>query len=80
MKAATQHGYKIPEDFIIAGFDNLSFCDSITPELTSISTNFGNLGKQAIRTIENMVSQKEDIIGQVSMIPVEIIIRNSTKV
>jgi len=79
MKAATEHGYKIPEDFIIAGFDNLSFCESITPELTSISTNFKNLGKQAIRTIENMVSEKEEIIGQVSMIPVKIIIRKSTK-
>ena len=80
MKAATENGYKIPEDFIIAGFDNLSFCESITPELTSVSTNFGSLGKQAIRTIENMVSEKEGIIGQVSMIPVMIIIRNSTKV
>ena len=80
MKAATENGYKIPEDFIIAGFDNLSFCESITPELTSVSTNFGSLGKQAIRTIENMVSEKEGIIGQVSMIPVRIIIRNSTKV
>ena len=79
MKAATEYGYKIPEDFIIAGFDNLSFCESITPELTSISTNFKNLGKQAIRTIENMVSEKEEIIGQVSMIPVKIIIRKSTK-
>ena len=79
MKAATEHGYKIPEDFIIAGFDNLSFCESITPELTSISTDFENLGKQAIRTIENMVSEKEEIIGQVSMIPVKIIIRKSTK-
>jgi DNA-binding LacI/PurR family transcriptional regulator len=80
MKAATEHGYKIPEDFIIAGFDNLSFCESITPELTSISTNFESLGKQAIRTIENMVSEKEEIIGQVSMIPVKIVIRKSTKV
>ena len=79
MKAATEHGYKVPEDFIIAGFDNLSFCESITPELTSISTDFENLGKQAIRTIENMVSEKEEIIGQVSMIPVKIIIRKSTK-
>ena len=79
MKAATEHGYKIPEDFIIAGFDNLSFCESITPELTSISTDFESLGKQAIRTIENMVSEKEEIIGQVSMIPVKVIIRKSTK-
>ena len=80
MKAANENGYKIPEDFIIAGYDNLSFCESITPELTSISTDFEALGKRAIRTIENMVSEKKEIIGQVSMIPVNIVIRKSTKV
>jgi len=79
MKAANEHGYKIPEDFIIAGYDNLSFCESITPELTSISTDFGSLGNQVIQTIENMISKKKEIIGQVSMIPVKIIIRKSTK-
>ena len=31
MKTANEHGYKIPDNFIIAGFDNLSFCESITP-------------------------------------------------
>ena len=72
MKAATENGYTIPEDFIIAGFDNLSFCESITPELTSVSTNFGSLGKQAIRTIENMVSEKEGIIGQIFFDPCEV--------
>ena len=80
MKAANENGYKIPEDFVIAGYDNLSFCESITPELTSISTDFEGLGKMAIRTIENMVSEKKEIIGQVSMIPVNIVIRKSTKV
>ena len=79
MKAANEHGYKIPEDFIIAGYDNLSFCESITPELTSISTDFGSLGNQVIQTIENMISKKKEIIGQVSMIPVKIVIRKSTK-
>jgi DNA-binding LacI/PurR family transcriptional regulator len=79
MKTANEHGYKVPDDFIIAGFDNLSFCESITPELTSISTDFESLGKQAIRTIENMVLEKKEIIGQVSMIPVNIIIRKSTE-
>ena len=67
------------EDFIIAGYDNLSFCESITPELTSISTDFESLGRRAIRTIENMVSEKKEIIGQVSMIPVNIVIKKVQK-
>ena len=78
MKAAHESGYKIPDDFIISGFDDLSFCQNFTPELTSISTNFLELGKKSIKTIENMVSQDLDSIGEVSMIPVDIQIRKSS--
>ena len=79
MKSALESGYQIPKDFIIAGFDNLSFCETFTPELTSVATDFDILGKRAIRTIENMVNDSNEIIRQFSMIPVEIIIRSSTQ-
>ena len=79
MKGALEAGYKIPKDFIIAGYDNLSFCENFTPELTSVATNFDILGKRAIRTIENMVNDSNEIIRQFSMVPVEIVIRFSTQ-
>ena len=79
MKGALEAGYKFPKDFIIAGYDNLSFCDNFTPELTSVATNFDILGKRAIRTIENMVNDSNEIIRQFSMVPVEIVIRSSTQ-
>ena len=79
MKSALEAGFQIPKDFIIAGYDNLSFCNTFTPELTSVATNFDILGKRSIRTIENMVNDSNEIIRQFSMVPVEIIIRASTK-
>jgi len=78
MKAAIESGYKIPDDFIIGGYDNLSFCENFTPELTSVVTDFHELGKKAIRTIENLVTDNMDTVGQISMIPVGIKIRNSS--
>jgi len=78
MKAAIESGYKIPDDFIIGGYDNLSFCENFTPELTSVVTDFHELGKKAIRTIENLVTDNIDTVGQISMIPVGIKIRNSS--
>ena len=78
MKASIESDYKIPDDFIIGGYDNLSFCEIFSPELTSIATDFHELGKKSIRTIENMVTENTDSIGQISMIPVEIKVRNST--
>ena len=78
MKAAMKSGYKIPDDFIIAGYDNLSFCEIFTPELTSIATDFHELGKKSIRIIENMIADDSESFGNISMIPVRIKIRNST--
>ena len=78
MKAAIENGYKIPDDFIIAGYDNLSFCKTFTPELTSIATDFSELGKKAIRIIENMVAEGSDSLGHKTMLPVEIKARSSS--
>jgi len=78
MKAAIENDYKIPDDFIIAGYDNLSFCKTFTPELTSIATDYSELGKKAIRIIENMVDEGSDSLGHKTMIPVEIKARSST--
>ena len=78
MKAAIESRYKIPDDFIIAGYDNLSFCETFTPELTSIATDFHELGKKSIRIIENMIADDSESFGNISMIPVRIKIRNST--
>ena len=79
MKAAIESGYKIPDDFIIAGYDNLSFCETFTPELTSIATDFHELGKKSIRIIENMALENSDSFGNISMIPVRIKIRTSSQ-
>ena len=79
MKAALESGYKIPDDFIIGGYDNISFCKTFTPELTSIATDFHQLGKQSIRIIENMVAEASDSFGNISMIPVKIKIRTSSQ-
>ena len=79
MKAAIENSYKIPDDFIIAGYDNLSFCETFTPELTSIATDFHELGKKSIRIIENMVTENSDSFGTISMIPVKIKIRTSSQ-
>ena len=78
MKAAIESGYKIPNDFIIAGYDNLSFCETFTPELTSIATDFHALANKSIRIIENMIADDSESFGNISMIPVRIKIRNST--
>lgn len=36
MKYLRQHGYKVPDDVAVTGYDNLAFATCATPELTSV--------------------------------------------
>ena len=80
IKGATENGYKVPEDFIIAGYDNLTFSEIITPELTSIYTDFFLLGSKAIKMIENLIENENDSVGNITMVPVKILKRKSTNI
>jgi len=73
-----QRHEKEVDDFIISGYDDLSFCDTFIPELTSIATNFFELGKTAIRIIEKKVQGENDSYGHIFSIPVSIKKRTST--
>ncbi len=37
MRSIYEHGYKVPEDFSIIGHDNIPYCTSVTPSLTTMS-------------------------------------------
>ena len=48
MEAVKSRGYRIPEDISVIGCDNLSFCDKIFPELTSVDIGLRRMGKIAV--------------------------------
>ena len=72
-------GAKIPKDLSIIGFDNTPFCKNTIPELSSISTNFIQLGEKALSSIEKsfIYGNKNEQIT--NLVPVELINRSSTK-
>ena len=80
IKEAIDHGFSIPKDIQIAGYDNLPMCKDIIPSLSSIKTNYKLLGKQVIKSIVSSDPDEADQAGYFNLIPVELKKRNSTMV
>lgn len=66
IQAIKAAGLKVPEDISIAGFDGTYVSEIITPRLTTISQNYGEVGKTIIETITSIVkgedTQREKIV------------------
>ena len=79
MKVAVQAGLRVPEDILIAGFDNVDICTIQTPLLTSVSPRYESFGRKTFKILEKLIQGKE--ISQTAAILVhpEVIARESTR-
>ena len=79
IKEAIEHGFSIPKDIKIAGYDNLPTCEEIIPSLSSVNTDYDLLGKLVLKSITNSDPDYEnEPIGYFNLLPVELIKRDST--
>ncbi len=54
-KALKEHGYDIPNDISVVGFDDIPFCDISSPPLTTIHVFKQEMGEVAVRQLANLV-------------------------
>lgn len=48
---AEKLGYRIPQDFMVTGFDNLDKAAYFKPQISTVEHNRGNIGKAALMTL-----------------------------
>lgn len=75
-KVLRRHGYQIPEDVQIIGFDNIALAHLMTPELTTIRQPIADMGKTAVRCIINYATGVD--VTQENKFPVTLIKRETT--
>lgn len=75
IKGLTESGYKVPNDFSVAGFDNIELSAMITPALTTVDQPGFATGESAANMLIDQIENKEN---QYSVIEPELIIRAST--
>lgn len=77
-KALQEHGYKIPEDVSVIGFDDMPFCEISTPALTTIRVFKEEMGAMAVKRLVDLI--KNNSTSKVKMqICTEFIERESVK-
>jgi LacI family transcriptional regulator len=57
-KAARERGLKIPRDLSVMGFDDVSLCQWVTPQLTTVRQPLKDMGAAAVRTIANLANDQ----------------------
>lgn len=77
MEALKKHGYKIPEDILVAGFDDIEKGKYIYPTLSTVSVDWKYYGNQIADLALDILN---DHNGHDVEIPVQIIERESTKI
>ena len=75
--AATNAGLQIPRDVSIVGYDNLPVCYQLPPNLSSIETDFEELGRLSIQTLLDMIERKDRLRSTLSLVPVTLYRKNS---
>jgi len=78
MEEAKAAGLRIPDDIAILGYDNLPAGTQRKPHLSSIDTDFVELGVSSIKTLKNKISRQGYKHGTLSLIPVHLVPREST--
>lgn len=78
--ALATKGLRVPEDIAVIGYDDTAYAARFRPALTTIRQHRTQLGEVAARTLIDLIQAKEPLtIDPVRRLPVELIVRQSTK-
>ena len=75
IKALQDLGYRVPHDVSVTGFDDLPFAAYVNPPLTTVHQPIRSVGRVAA---EMLIEQLEGKPVRQMILPVELVIRNST--
>jgi DNA-binding LacI/PurR family transcriptional regulator len=76
IRAAQEHGLKVPQDFSVIGFDDIPLSECINPALTTIRQPAYEKGVWAARLIIEYIETKMKPLSQI--LDCELIVRGST--
>ena len=78
--ALRERGYRVPDDVSVIGFDNIELTRYTSPSLTTVSQNKKMIGTEAAKHLIALINKECHISpGIVKRVPVELIVRESTK-
>ncbi|MGM0546911.1 MAG: LacI family DNA-binding transcriptional regulator [Bacteroidota bacterium] len=78
MEAAITKGYQFPADIAMIGYDDLPVCRHNRPTMSSIQTDYKELGDATMKLLRQKLSNPNQANNMLSFVPVTIIERESS--
>lgn len=78
MEAAIKKGYSFPDDIAIIGYDDLPVCRHNKPTMSSVKTDYEQLGMETMKRMREKLSNPDLKTGMLSFVPVSIVQRESS--
>jgi LacI family transcriptional regulator len=79
IQVAKAKGLRIPEDISVVGFTNEPVSQYIEPSITTMAQPSYEIGRVAAKLFLQQLEEKDDFKPVTTIIPTELIIRNSTR-
>ena len=77
LHALKKHGFKVPHDISVVGFDDIKFAEYFTPSLTTIAQPVAEIGQRCVELLLAIIDGKR--VERTNIIlPHQLIIRDST--
>jgi LacI family transcriptional regulator len=77
MKYLQERSVRIPEQIAIMGFDDIDFADMVTPSLTTIHVEKGQMGHESVMILDRLIKKQAVIPERIEYEP-RLVVRQST--
>ncbi|QGQ94739.1 LacI family transcriptional regulator [Paenibacillus psychroresistens] len=77
MKYLQERAVRIPEQMAIMGFDDIDFADMVTPSLTTIHVEKGQMGHESVMILDRLIKKQTVLPERIEYEP-RLVVRQST--
>ncbi|OAB33878.1 LacI family DNA-binding transcriptional regulator [Paenibacillus glacialis] len=78
IQALKKHGYEVPLDISVMGFDDIDIAQYFSPPLTTVRNQIARQGSLAVNHLVHMIQKKE--LGSAQKLACELVVRGSSHV
>jgi DNA-binding LacI/PurR family transcriptional regulator len=81
LRALAEAGRTVPDDVLVAGFDDVPEAEFYSPPLTTVRQDFATVGRRSVEMLIARIENTDDtpIADQPILVPAQLIVRQSTR-